>query len=105
VRCCGAAAQRLATCSSDRVVKIFELSGETRTHLADLTGHDGPVRLRLRSAVAFRWTRASTRVSPPQLHAKRARRVSRNRRARCVAAVATRRVVLRALRARFVCRA
>jgi hypothetical protein len=38
------AVQRLATCSSDRVVKIFELAGDARTHLADLAGHDGPVR-------------------------------------------------------------
>jgi hypothetical protein len=26
------------------VVKIFELAGDARTHLADLAGHDGPVR-------------------------------------------------------------
>jgi protein transport protein SEC13 len=39
-----ACAQRLATCSSDRVIKIWELSGEQRTQLADLTGHEGPVR-------------------------------------------------------------
>ena len=36
--------RRLATCSSDRTVKIFELAGETRHHIADLTGHEGPAR-------------------------------------------------------------
>lgn len=36
-------AKRLATCSSDRTIKIFEVAGE-RYHLtATLTGHDGPV--------------------------------------------------------------
>lgn len=37
--------QRLATCSSDRVIKIFEVTADSRTHLADLTGHEGPVRV------------------------------------------------------------
>jgi hypothetical protein len=36
------------------VVKIFELAGDARTHLADLTGHDGPVRA------------AAARQRPPQ---------------------------------------
>jgi protein transport protein SEC13 len=35
--------KRLATCSSDRTVKVFDLAGEQRTHLADLRGHEGPV--------------------------------------------------------------
>lgn len=42
--CVFAVAQRLATCSSDRVVKIFDVSGETCTPVAELAGHDGPVR-------------------------------------------------------------
>jgi protein transport protein SEC13 len=36
--------QRLATCSSDRVIKVFDVAGDSRTHVADLTGHTGPVR-------------------------------------------------------------
>jgi protein transport protein SEC13 len=35
--------RRLATCSSDRTIKIFELSGEQHTQIADLKGHEGPV--------------------------------------------------------------
>jgi len=35
--------KRLATCSSDRVVKIFEVEGENQVHVADLKGHEGPV--------------------------------------------------------------
>lgn len=35
--------RRLATCSSDRTIKIFELSGEQATPVADLRGHEGPV--------------------------------------------------------------
>ena len=35
--------QRVATCSSDRTIKIFDVSGETQTLVANLTGHDGPV--------------------------------------------------------------
>lgn len=35
--------KRLATCSSDRYIKIFEVVGEQVSHLADLAGHDGPV--------------------------------------------------------------
>ena len=36
--------KRLATCSSDRVIKIFNIVGEgQQVHVADLTGHDGPV--------------------------------------------------------------
>lgn len=35
--------RRLATCSSDRTVKVFDIVGETHTHLADLRGHEGPV--------------------------------------------------------------
>mmetsp|Transcript_13096 Transcript_13096/g.15812 ORF Transcript_13096/g.15812 Transcript_13096/m.15812 type:complete len:309 (+) Transcript_13096:115-1041(+) len=33
----------LATCSSDRVIKLFDVLGETQRHICDLTGHDGPV--------------------------------------------------------------
>ena len=35
--------RRLATCSSDRTIKVFELSGEHRQQIADLHGHEGPV--------------------------------------------------------------
>jgi protein transport protein SEC13 len=35
--------RRLATCSSDKMVKVFEVVGEHHTHLADLRGHEGPV--------------------------------------------------------------
>ena len=36
--------RRLATCSSDRSVKIFEVSEtNVQTLVADLKGHDGPV--------------------------------------------------------------
>jgi protein transport protein SEC13 len=35
--------RRLATCSSDRTIKIFEISGDSRTPVADLRGHEGPV--------------------------------------------------------------
>jgi len=35
--------RRLATCSSDATIKIFEISGDTQTHVVDLTGHAGPV--------------------------------------------------------------
>ena len=35
--------KRLATCSSDRTIKIFELHGAAQTHVADITGHEGPV--------------------------------------------------------------
>ena len=34
---------RLATCSSDKSVKIFEVKEGTQTHVADLRGHEGPV--------------------------------------------------------------
>ncbi|KAK7081818.1 GTPase-activating protein S13 [Halocaridina rubra] len=34
---------RLATCSSDRSVKIFEVKGSTQTLVADLREHEGPV--------------------------------------------------------------
>lgn len=34
---------RLATCSSDRTVKIFDVKGNTQTRTADLRGHEGPV--------------------------------------------------------------
>ncbi|EGC35781.1 hypothetical protein DICPUDRAFT_151816 [Dictyostelium purpureum] len=33
----------LATCSSDRLIKIFDVGGETHQHLVDLRGHEGPV--------------------------------------------------------------
>lgn len=35
--------RRLATCSSDKTIKIFEIVGEQHTHIADLKGHEGPV--------------------------------------------------------------
>jgi WD40 repeat protein len=35
--------RRLATCSSDRTVKVFDIVGDQQTHLADLRGHEGPV--------------------------------------------------------------
>lgn len=34
---------RLATCGGDHKIKIFEISGNNPKHIADLTGHDGPV--------------------------------------------------------------
>jgi len=34
---------KLATASSDRTVKIFDVSGDTYTHTATLQGHEGPV--------------------------------------------------------------
>lgn len=34
---------RLATCSSDRSVKIFQVHNNTQTLIADLRGHEGPV--------------------------------------------------------------
>ena len=33
----------LATCSSDRTIKIFDVSKGEPEHLHDITGHDGPV--------------------------------------------------------------
>lgn len=36
-------AKRLATCSSDRTIKIFDVSGERYINSATLTGHEGPV--------------------------------------------------------------
>ncbi|CAM9208102.1 unnamed protein product [Discosporangium mesarthrocarpum] len=36
-------AKKLATASSDRTVKVFEISGENYTKCAQLTGHEGPV--------------------------------------------------------------
>lgn len=35
--------RRLATASSDRSVKVFDVVGDQVTHLADLLGHEGPV--------------------------------------------------------------
>jgi protein transport protein SEC13 len=35
--------RRVATCSSDRTIKIFDVAGESHVHLADLRGHEGPV--------------------------------------------------------------
>lgn len=35
--------KRLATCSSDRTIKIFEISGDSQTQIAELLGHEGPV--------------------------------------------------------------
>ena len=34
---------KLATCSSDRSIKIFDVKDGTQTHVADLRGHEGPV--------------------------------------------------------------
>ena len=33
----------LATCSSDRSVKVYEVIGESYKQIADLRGHEGPV--------------------------------------------------------------
>jgi protein transport protein SEC13 len=35
--------RRLATCSSDRTIKIFEVEGDTQRHLETLKGHEGAV--------------------------------------------------------------
>jgi len=35
--------KRLATCSSDRTIKLFNVVKNTHTHIKDLTGHEGPV--------------------------------------------------------------
>ena len=35
--------RRLATCSSDMVVKLFDIHGDSHQHIADLRGHTGPV--------------------------------------------------------------
>merc|ERR1711974_541722 len=35
--------KRLATCSSDRTIKIFEVGGDSQKLLAELKGHEGPV--------------------------------------------------------------
>eukprot|EP00899_Mesostigma_viride_P021187 jgi/Mesvir1/2906/Mv13977-RA.1 len=35
--------KRMATCSSDRTIKVFDVSRDPQVHIADLTGHDGPV--------------------------------------------------------------
>eukprot|EP00877_Chromochloris_zofingiensis_P014075 jgi/Chrzof1/8921/Cz03g29070.t1 len=35
--------RRLATCSSDRTIKVFELSGDQQQQIAELRGHEGPV--------------------------------------------------------------
>ncbi len=35
--------KRVATCSSDRTIKIFESAGETWVPVAELKGHEGPV--------------------------------------------------------------
>ena len=36
-------AKRLATCSSDRTIKIFDVTGDRFRNSATLTGHEGPV--------------------------------------------------------------
>jgi protein transport protein SEC13 len=36
-------AKRLATCSSDATIKIFEVTAEAQRHVSDLLGHEGPV--------------------------------------------------------------
>ena len=35
--------RRLATASSDRTIRLFDVVGEQHAHLADLRGHEGPV--------------------------------------------------------------
>lgn len=35
--------RRLATCSSDKVIKLFDVVGDQHVHFADLRGHEGPV--------------------------------------------------------------
>lgn len=35
--------RRLATCSSDTTIKIFDVAGEQLTPITDLVGHEGPV--------------------------------------------------------------
>eukprot|EP00951_Prasinocladus_malaysianus_P045780 scaffold617510_cov38-Prasinocladus_malaysianus.AAC.1 len=35
--------KRLASASSDRLVKVFDVTGDAQQHLADLVGHQGPV--------------------------------------------------------------
>jgi protein transport protein SEC13 len=35
--------QKLATASSDRTIKVFEIAGDQQNLLAELKGHDGPV--------------------------------------------------------------
>jgi len=35
--------RRLATCSSDRTIKIFEVTNDNSTQVAELKGHEGPV--------------------------------------------------------------
>eukprot|EP00897_Mesotaenium_endlicherianum_P006748 jgi/Mesen1/6100/ME000031S05368 len=35
--------KRMATCSSDRTIKLFAVIGDQQTLLSELTGHDGPV--------------------------------------------------------------
>ena len=36
-------AKKLATCSSDRTIKIFEVAGDKYHLVSTLTGHEGPV--------------------------------------------------------------
>ncbi len=36
-------AKRLATCSSDRTIRIFDISGDIYHNSATITGHEGPV--------------------------------------------------------------
>ena len=35
--------RRLATCSSDRTIKIYEVTETSQSFLSELSGHDGPV--------------------------------------------------------------
>lgn len=57
--------RRVATASSDRLVKVFELSGDARTHTADLAGHAGPVRgARTRSGALAAAAARSSRSAP-----------------------------------------
>ncbi|KAJ5077511.1 protein sec13 [Anaeramoeba ignava] len=35
--------KKLATCSSDKIIKIFKITDNEQIHVADLKGHEGPV--------------------------------------------------------------
>jgi protein transport protein SEC13 len=35
--------RRLATASSDKTIKVFDVIGDQHVHIADLRGHEGPV--------------------------------------------------------------
>ena len=44
---------RLATCSSDRSVRIYDVKNGTQTLVADLRGHEGPVRMNLKQKIEY----------------------------------------------------